>query len=99
MIFVVILEFTQPKGKLLQPLVRWYMTRVLPRIGHFFSRSKDKAYSYLPDSIALFPPPQELRVMMEECGLEQVHYKLMNFGLVSVHVGTKRHVIPAKAGI
>ncbi|NUQ35303.1 MAG: bifunctional demethylmenaquinone methyltransferase/2-methoxy-6-polyprenyl-1,4-benzoquinol methylase UbiE [Planctomycetaceae bacterium] len=87
---VVILEFTQPKGRLMQRLCRWYLTRMLPRIGHVLSRSKEKAYSYLPDSIALFPGPDELKAIMEARGLKDVRFRLLTFGLVSVHIGTKR---------
>ncbi|MCA8940020.1 MAG: bifunctional demethylmenaquinone methyltransferase/2-methoxy-6-polyprenyl-1,4-benzoquinol methylase UbiE [Planctomycetes bacterium] len=87
---VVVLEFTQPKSKFFQRLYRFYMTRVLPKIGQIISGSRDKAYSYLPDSVAQFPGAEEFAKIMGEVGLEDVHYRLKTFGVVSIHVGSVR---------
>lgn len=86
---IVILEFSKPQGFFFKRMYDLYMTRVLPHMGNLFSRSKEKAYSYLADSIALFPGPMQLAEMMEEEGLSDVYYRFRMFGTVAVHVGTK----------
>lgn len=87
---VVILECTQPKWKLFAAMNRWYMNRVVPWIGQKLSGSKQKAYSYLPDSVALFPNAPRLAAMMEEAGLRDVRFRYLMMGAVAVHVGVKQ---------
>jgi demethylmenaquinone methyltransferase/2-methoxy-6-polyprenyl-1,4-benzoquinol methylase len=86
---VVILECTQPKWKFFAAINRWYMNRVVPWIGQKLSGSKQKAYSYLPDSVALFPGAPKLAAMMEEAGMRDVRYRYLMMGSVAVHVGVK----------
>jgi demethylmenaquinone methyltransferase/2-methoxy-6-polyprenyl-1,4-benzoquinol methylase len=86
---VVILECTQPKGKLFARMLRFYMTRFVPWLGQKLSRSKEKAYSYLPDSVAQFPGAAEFAKLMEAQGLREVTYRYRAFGIVAIHVGTK----------
>lgn len=84
---VVILEFTTIQNRLFRPLYRFYITRVLPFVGEIISGKKG-AYKYLPASMLTFPAPDELRNIMEETGLMDVHYVKLTLGVVAVHVGT-----------
>lgn len=87
---VVILECTRPRVRVFRGIYRIYMTKVLPRVGHWLSRSKEKAYSYLPDSIELFPDADGLAALMRNsAGLTDVSYRLMNFGTVAIHMGVR----------
>lgn len=86
---VVILECTQPRWKLFAAVNRWYMNRVVPWIGQRLSGSKHKAYSYLPDSVALFPDAPRLATMMDEAGLKDVRFRYLMMGVVAIHVGVK----------
>lgn len=51
---VLVLEFGQPRSRLLAPLYRFYSTHILPRIGGWIS-GQPKAYHYLESSSAAFP--------------------------------------------
>jgi demethylmenaquinone methyltransferase/2-methoxy-6-polyprenyl-1,4-benzoquinol methylase len=86
---VVILEFTTLQNPVIKPLYRFYITKVLPFIGEVISGKKG-AYKYLPDSMLLFPLPEELKEVMEEAGLADVTYHKLTLGIVAVHVGTVR---------
>jgi demethylmenaquinone methyltransferase/2-methoxy-6-polyprenyl-1,4-benzoquinol methylase len=81
---VVILELTPPHNA----LARTYMNEVVPRLGQVLARARD-AYTYLPESADEFPAPRELGAMMQRAGLRQVTYRLLNFGTVALHWGTK----------
>lgn len=81
---VVILELTPPQNA----LARRYMTEVVPRLGQLLARARD-AYTYLPESADEFPQPRELGAMMQLAGLRTVTYRLLNFGTVALHWGTK----------
>jgi demethylmenaquinone methyltransferase/2-methoxy-6-polyprenyl-1,4-benzoquinol methylase len=81
---VVILEMTPPEN----PLARAYMDQVVPRLGALIASARE-AYSYLPASAEAFPPPQEFGRMLQAAGLRGVTYRLLNFGTVALHWGTK----------
>lgn len=84
---VVILEFTRLRSRLFRALFGVYFSRILPVIGNAVSRSR--AYSYLSASVSVFPNADELASMMRECGLTNVRYRLLTFGIVAAHVGEK----------
>lgn len=81
---VVVLELTPPQNA----LARSYMNEVIPRLGQLLARARD-AYTYLPESAEEFPTPYELGTMMQVAGLRKVTYRLLNFGTVALHWGTK----------
>jgi demethylmenaquinone methyltransferase/2-methoxy-6-polyprenyl-1,4-benzoquinol methylase len=81
---VVILELTPPQNA----LARRYMNEVIPRMGQILAKARD-AYTYLPESADEFPEPRDLGRMMQQAGLRKVTYRLLNFGTVALHWGTK----------
>jgi demethylmenaquinone methyltransferase/2-methoxy-6-polyprenyl-1,4-benzoquinol methylase len=87
---VAILEFSKPRGRLFGGLYRFYFRHVLPRVGQFFSRSKDEAYSYLPASVMEFPDGEALGKKLEGHGLVEVRWYPMTFGIATLYVGTKK---------
>jgi len=86
---VVILEFTLPENALLRQGYLAYFGNVLPRIGRMIARSEIDAYKYLPDSVARWPRPEELKSMMERAGLRDVSYDLVFGGVAAIHTGLK----------
>jgi demethylmenaquinone methyltransferase/2-methoxy-6-polyprenyl-1,4-benzoquinol methylase len=85
---LVCLEVAKPKIA----LVRWghqlYFNKIVPLIGGMISGHKE-AYTYLPESAKNFPPPEELKRIMERAGLREVRYRLYSLGAVAIHVATK----------
>lgn len=81
---VVILELTPPKNE----LARQYMNEVVPRLGQLIAQARE-AYTYLPESAEEFPDPDSLGRMMQRAGLRSVRYRLLNFGTIALHWGTK----------
>jgi demethylmenaquinone methyltransferase/2-methoxy-6-polyprenyl-1,4-benzoquinol methylase len=81
---VVILELTPPRNE----LARAYMDEVIPRIGQLIARARE-AYTYLPASVQEFPDAPTLGRMMQQAGLRNVKYRLLNFGTVALHWGTR----------
>jgi len=91
--WVLVLEFSLPRGRLLGPLYRLYFTRVLPRIGGWISGDPG-AYRYLPETVLSWPSPDELRAEMESVGLEECGYRLLSGGIACLSWGR----VPALAG-
>lgn len=86
-----ILEFTDPGAGLLAGVFRLYFRRILPLVGGAISGSRE-AYRYLPGSVAKFPSPEELAVLMERCGFRDVRVSTWNFGSVALHTARRPQV-------
>ena len=79
-----VLEITRPRGPLAVPLSFWF-ERVVPRLGRLLPGGS--AYSYLPASVARFPPPEELAALMRGAGFASVSTRLLGGSIVSLHCG------------
>ena len=86
---VAVLEFSMPRNRMLRGFYRWYFKHVLPRIGQWFARNRDSAYSYLPASVSEFPQGEELAEIMRRCGLKPVNWKPLSFGIATLYWGEK----------
>ena len=80
---VAVLELSHPRGGPLAPLARFYVDRLVPRLGAWLSG--DREYRYLARSVAAFPAPAAFCALMEQAGLEAVETRRMNFGAVYLY--------------
>jgi demethylmenaquinone methyltransferase/2-methoxy-6-polyprenyl-1,4-benzoquinol methylase len=85
---VVVLEFSEPKGRLVRALHGFYTGRVLPAACDLLSGSKG-TYRYLPETIGTWMEPERLGREMEAAGLRQVRWRPLTFGSVMVHSGVR----------
>jgi demethylmenaquinone methyltransferase/2-methoxy-6-polyprenyl-1,4-benzoquinol methylase len=86
---IAILEFAQPTAPIFRHIYGFYFKTVLPCVGNLVSRSKDDAYGYLPNSVMQFPNCQQLKAIMEKCGLADVRFYRKTLGIVAIHIGRK----------
>ena len=86
---VAILEFSRPRGLVLGPLYRAYFRWLLPLVGQLVSRSRDRAYRYLPASVLEFPDGAALAGKLEQHGLVEVRWQPLTFGIATLYVGVK----------
>lgn len=89
---VAILEFSRPRHWLFGRLYQLYFKRVLPFVGQIISRSRERAYCYLPASVMEFPDGEALAERLRRHGLVEVRYHALTFGIATLYVGVK----PAK---
>lgn len=85
---VVILEFSNPKNKTFAKLYNFYSKYILPPIGKLISQD-DAAYTYLPESVKVFPYGIEFLQILERVGFKQTLCVPLTFGISSIYVGTK----------
>jgi len=85
---LVILELSTPPWPPLRWLYNLYFLRILPWVGRRVS-GHGTAYSYLPASVGVFPPPEELAARMTVAGLGDVEFQRLMAGIAAIHVGTK----------
>ena len=83
-----VLEFSRPSNVVLRTLFGIYFRRVLPLLGGLISGSLS-AYTYLPSSVSKFPDQQQLAVLMEQAGLDQVSYENLTGGIAALHLGRR----------
>ncbi len=83
----VILEITQPTKPPLSTFFGVWFDRIVPVIGRVAGDSD--AYSYLPESVRGFPPPDRLAALMDEAGLVEVRYTVLAGGIIAIHSGTR----------
>ncbi|MTI81771.1 MAG: demethylmenaquinone methyltransferase [Firmicutes bacterium] len=85
---VVSLELSKPSMPIFKQSYYLYFEKILPTLGKL-GIGKDGPYSYLPQSLKVFPHQKEIRDMFEELGLKEAQYYELTGGIVTVHVGTK----------
>lgn len=86
---VAILEFSMPRNLVFKIPYQFYFRSILPRIGQFFSKNRDDAYHYLPDSVLQFDEPEQLARRMESLGLVELETIPMTFGIATLTIGKK----------
>lgn len=82
------LEFSRPTA----PLFRWlydvYSFYIMPFLGKIFVGSK-QAYTYLPESIRMFPLPPHIAEILESMGFSDISYRKLTNGIAVVHLAKK----------
>lgn len=86
---VAVLEFSMPRRGLSRRLYAWYFRTILPSIGQLLTRSPQKAYHYLPESVLSFPQGEAMVQRMCEAGLRDVLMKPFTWGICTLYVGIK----------
>ncbi|MFH1980438.1 MAG: ubiquinone/menaquinone biosynthesis methyltransferase [Pseudomonadota bacterium] len=85
---VVCLDTTPPPQTVISPMVRVFMTRIIPLMGRFIS-GDDAAYTYLPESTHRFLLPPALAAVMRRAGLIRLRWRTLMFGTMAIHAGQK----------
>ena len=83
---LLVLEFSKPAVKLIEPLYDLYSFRMLPWLGEVVAQDAD-SYRYLAESIRRHPDQETLRGLMETAGFEAVKYHNLSGGIVALHIG------------
>lgn len=85
---LVILEFSNPRNKLIKWLYNFYFNKVTPFIGRLFSKDI-RAYTYLPESVKAFPDNENFVAIMDAIQFKNTSYKSLSFGIAAIYVGRK----------
>lgn len=85
---LVVLEFTTPTNPVVRAGYLFYFHRVLPVVGRIVS-GHPWAYTYLPESVKVFPGPREFEGLFREVGFRDAAHRLLTFGIAAIHWGVK----------
>lgn len=85
---VVILEFSKPSKFPFKQVYNLYFKYILPIVGKMVSRDHS-AYTYLPESVQVFPEGDDFLTILSNVGFKEVRCIPLTFGISSIYTGTK----------
>ncbi|MEY3084432.1 MAG: hypothetical protein RL037_612 [Bacteroidota bacterium] len=84
----VILEFSKPKKFPIKQTFNFYSKYFIPFFGKRISKD-EKAYAYLPESVAAFPEGKEFESILHKVGYVNISSMLVSGGIATIYIGTK----------
>jgi len=85
---LVVLDFTTPRFAPMRSAYLFYFRRILPVVGRLVS-GHPTAYTYLPDSVMDFPPPEELEGRLSAAGFRHCGHELLTGGIAALTWGER----------
>jgi len=85
---VAILEFSKPKRFPIKQLYQLYFRFILPTLGKTVSKDAT-AYTYLPESVAVFPEGDRFCEILKNSGFKNVAARPLTFGITTLYTGEK----------
>jgi demethylmenaquinone methyltransferase/2-methoxy-6-polyprenyl-1,4-benzoquinol methylase len=85
---VAILEVAKPLSFPMKQLYGIYFHYILPTVGRLFSKDV-RAYTYLPESVQVFPQGADFVAILERVGFKQVAYEPLTFGICAFYTCQK----------
>jgi demethylmenaquinone methyltransferase/2-methoxy-6-polyprenyl-1,4-benzoquinol methylase len=82
------LEFSKPIWPIFRWLYDFYSFYIMPFVGQLIAGNR-KAYMHLPESIRMFPLPDELSELLEKIGFSQVTCRRLTNGIAVIHLAVK----------
>lgn len=82
------LEFSKPTFLPFRRLYDFYSFYIMPFLGELIAGSR-KAYTHLPESIRMFPMPDELAALLKEIGFSHINCKKLSNGIAVIHLAIK----------
>jgi len=85
---IVILEFSKPKRFPIKQAFGFYSRFIIPFFGKRISKD-EKAYAYLPESVAAFPEGKAFTDILSKLGYKQVDATFVSGGIATIYSGIK----------
>ncbi len=85
---IVILEFSKPKRFPVKQYYAFHSKYIIPFFGKRISKD-EKAYAYLPESVAAFPEGEAMKEILRKVGYLNVESKLVSGGIATIYSGDK----------
>jgi len=85
---IVILEFSQPHNTFFRKIFHFYFHQICPMIGKWITGDRS-AYTYLPQSVKVFPEGKKFTALLDQTGFRQTQCKPLTFGIATLYTGIK----------
>lgn len=83
-----VIELSTPTSRKVLPFYLFYTRRIIPFVGRLVSKDV-RAYSYLPESIAVVPQREEMTALMTDAGFCEATFRTLTFGVCTIYLATK----------
>ena len=81
-----VLEFSRPRTPGIKQAYSLYGSTLLPMMGKLIS-GNSAAYTYLPESINVFPEGEAFLAYMKEAGFVDLEEQRLTFGIATLYTG------------
>jgi len=85
---LIILEFSKPKKFPIKQYYAFHSKYIIPFFGKRISK-EEKAYQYLPESVAAFPEGEDFTNILEKLGYNKVERRPVSGGIATIYSGIK----------
>lgn len=85
---LVVLEFSQPTAFPFKQFYNFYSNNLIPKIGKMVSKDSS-AYTYLPDSVKVFPYGEDFLNELRKAGLKPKKCVPVTLGISSIYIAKK----------
>ena len=85
---IVVLEFSKPRAFPIKQGYNFYFKYITPILGKMFSKD-ERAYSYLPESVAAFPDGDDFVKLLSKVGFKAARDRRLTFGVSAIYTGIK----------
>ena len=85
---LMILEFSQPTNPVFKKLYTFYSSVIAPKIGKAVSKDA-AAYTYLNESVKVFPYGEEFCKILSAIGYKDIHFHTLTFGVATIYIANK----------
>ena len=82
------LEFSKPTSAVFRCLYDFYSFYIMPLLGELFADSRS-AYTHLPESIRMWPLPDELTEILRAIGFSRIRHRKLTNGIAVIHLAGK----------
>lgn len=79
-----VVELSTPVNPFVKPLYNLYTKFIIPLVGRIVSND-DRAYSYLPESIAAVPQGNDMLRLISEAGFTDSAFRRLTFGVCTIY--------------
>lgn len=86
---IAVLEFSRPRKFPVKQLYHFYFRHILPLLGRWVSKDKG-AYTYLPESVGIFPDGKDFLAELEKAGFIKPAEKRLTFGIATIYTAYKK---------
>ncbi|PLW96497.1 MAG: bifunctional demethylmenaquinone methyltransferase/2-methoxy-6-polyprenyl-1,4-benzoquinol methylase, partial [Marinilabiliales bacterium] len=87
--YAAILEFSKPKTFPFKHVYNFYFKYILPGFGKLVSKSKE-AYTYLPESVSVFPEDKEFIRELIKAGFTENSQKRLTMGIATLYSAKRK---------
>lgn len=83
-----VVELSTPVNPLVKPFYKFYTRAIIPTVGRIVSKD-NRAYSYLPESIAAVPQGDDMLRLIRNAGFSDAAFKRLTFGVCTIYTARR----------